>query len=62
VLSTFLGLTRGGARRYGLVGARVDAGGEVDKVAGWENENGAHVGVEGAYQGIVDCAVGHRDA
>jgi hypothetical protein len=58
----FLGLTRGRARRYGLVGVYVDAGGEVDEVAGWENENGVHAGVDWAYRGVVDCDVGHWDA
>jgi hypothetical protein len=39
----------------------VDAGGEVDEVAGQENENGVRVGVELAYRGVVDCAVGCRE-
>jgi hypothetical protein len=61
VLSTFLGLARGRARGYGLVGACVNAGDEVDEVAGWGHENGVHAGIEWAYQGIVDYAVGHRE-
>jgi hypothetical protein len=40
VPSMFLGLTGGRVGGYGLVGAYVDAGGEVDEVAGRENENG----------------------
>jgi hypothetical protein len=39
----------------------MDAGDKVDEVAGWENENGVHTGVELAYQGFVDCAVGHQE-
>jgi hypothetical protein len=58
----FLGSTGGRARGYGLIGAFVDAGDEVDKVAGRENENGVHAGVELAYRGIVDCTVGRREA
>jgi hypothetical protein len=46
VPSTFLGLTGGRAGGYGLVGVCVDAGDEVHKVAGWENENGVRTGVE----------------
>jgi hypothetical protein len=40
----------------------VDAGDEVDEVAGWESENRVRVGVELTYQGIVDCTVGRREA
>jgi hypothetical protein len=40
----------------------VDAGDEVDEVARWENENGVRAGVELAYQGVVDCTVGRREA
>jgi hypothetical protein len=40
----------------------VDAGDEVDEVAGQENKNGVRTGVEWVYLGIVDCAVGHQDA
>jgi hypothetical protein len=58
----FLGLTGGRARGYGLVGAYVDAGGEVDEVARQEKENGVHAGVDWAYQGVVDCDVGHQEA
>jgi hypothetical protein len=61
-LSTFLGLTRGRARGYGLVGACVDVGTEVDEIAGQENENGVHAGVDWAYRGVVCCAVGRREA
>jgi hypothetical protein len=61
VPSTFLGLTGGRAGGYGLIGACVDAGDEVDKVAGRENENGVCAGVELAYQ-VVDCTVGHWEA
>jgi hypothetical protein len=58
----FLGSTGGRARGYGLVWACVDAGGEVNEVAGRENENGVRAGVELAYRGVVDCAVGRREA
>jgi hypothetical protein len=40
----------------------MDAGDKVDEVAGRENENGVHVGVELAYRGIVNCAVGCQEA
>jgi hypothetical protein len=40
----------------------MDAGDEVDEVAGRENENGVRVGVELAYRGVVDCTVGHQEA
>jgi hypothetical protein len=40
----------------------VDAGDEVNEVAGWENENGVRAGVELAYRGVIECAVGHREA
>jgi hypothetical protein len=40
----------------------VDAGGEVDKVAGQENENGVHAGIDWAYRGVVNCDVGRREA
>jgi hypothetical protein len=62
VPSTFLGLTGGRAGGYSLVGACVDAEDKVDEVAGRENENGVRAGVELAYQGVVDCAVGRREA
>jgi hypothetical protein len=57
----FLGLTGGRAGGYGLVEVYVDAGGEVDKVVGWENENGVCAGVDWAYRGVIDCDVGHRE-
>jgi hypothetical protein len=57
----FLGLTGGRAGGYGLVGAYVDAGGEVDEVAGRENENGVRAGVDWAYRGVVNCNVGRRE-
>jgi hypothetical protein len=62
VLSTFLGLTGGRARVYGLIGAYVDAGDKVDEVAGWENENGGHAGIDWAYQGVIDCDAGRQEA
>jgi hypothetical protein len=62
VPSTFLGLTGGRARGYGLIGAYVDVGDKVDKVAGWENENGVRTGVDWAYQGVVGCDAGHQEA
>jgi hypothetical protein len=62
VPSAFLGSTGGRTGGYGLVGVCVDAGDEVDKVAGWENENGVRAGVELTYRGIVDCTVGRREA
>jgi hypothetical protein len=40
----------------------VNAGDKVDEVAGQENENGVCAGVEWAYWGVVDCAVGRREA
>jgi hypothetical protein len=40
----------------------MDAGGEVDEVAGRENEDEVRASVGWAYQGIVDCAVGWREA
>jgi hypothetical protein len=40
----------------------MDAGDEVDEVAGRENENGVRVGVELMYRGVVDCTVGRREA
>jgi hypothetical protein len=58
VLSVFLGLTGGRTGGYGLVGVCVDAGDEVDEVAGRENENGVRAGVELTYQGVVDCTMG----
>jgi hypothetical protein len=58
----FLGLTGGGAGGYGLVGACVDAGDEVDKVAGRENENGVRAGIVWAYRGVAGCAIGRREA
>jgi hypothetical protein len=61
VPSTFLGLTGGRAGGYGLVGACVDAGDEVDKVAGQENKNGVRVSVDWAYWGVVDCDVGCQE-
>jgi hypothetical protein len=57
----FLGLTGGRAGGYGLIGACIDTGDEVDKVAGWENENGLCAGIDWAYQGVIGCTVGHRD-
>jgi hypothetical protein len=62
VLSTFLGLTGGKARGYGLVRAYVDAGDKVNEVAGQESENGVRAGIVWAYQGIIVCAVGRREA
>jgi hypothetical protein len=61
VPSAFLGSTGGRAGGYGLVGVCVDAGDEVSKVAGRENESGVRMGVELAYRGVVDCTVGHRE-
>jgi hypothetical protein len=58
----FLGLTGGRAGGYGLVGAYVDAGGEVDEVARRENENVVHAGIDWAYWGVVNCDVGRREA
>jgi hypothetical protein len=40
----------------------MDTGDKVDKVAGQENENGVHVGVELTYRGVVDCTVGRQEA
>jgi hypothetical protein len=40
----------------------MDAGGEVNEVAGWENENEVRTSVGWVYQGIVDCAVGRWEA
>jgi hypothetical protein len=54
----FLGLTGGRASGYGLVGAYVDAGGEVDEVARRENKNGVCTGIDWAYRGVIDCDVG----
>jgi hypothetical protein len=54
--------TGGRAGGSGLVGACVDTGDEVDKVARQENKNRVHTGVELAYWGVVDCAVGRREA
>jgi hypothetical protein len=53
----FLGLTGG----YGLVGACIDVGDEVDQVAGHENENGVHAGIAWAYRGVADCTIGRRE-
>jgi hypothetical protein len=47
--SMFLGLTGGRARGYGLVGACIDAGNEVNEVAGHESENGVRTGIAWAY-------------
>jgi hypothetical protein len=58
----FLGSTGGRAGGYGLIGACVDMGDEVNEVAGRENENRVRAGVELVYQGVVDCAVGRREA
>jgi hypothetical protein len=58
----FLGLTRGRAGGYGLVGACVDVGGKVDELAGRENENGVRLGIDWVYWGDPGCAVGHREA
>jgi hypothetical protein len=44
-----------------MVEACVDAGDEVDEVAGHENENGVHAGVVWAYQGVAGCAIGRRE-
>jgi hypothetical protein len=60
--STFLGLTGGRAGRYGLVVACIDAGDEVDEVAGRENENGVCASIDWVYWGVVDCDVGHQEA
>jgi hypothetical protein len=46
----------GRAGVYGFVGAFVDAGDEVDEVAGQENENGVCMGVDWVYWGVIDCA------
>jgi hypothetical protein len=59
--STFLGLTGGRARGYGLIGAYVDAGDEVDEVARRENENEVRAGIDWAYRGVVGCDAGHRE-
>jgi hypothetical protein len=40
----------------------VDAGDEVDEVAGQENKNRVRAGVEFANQGTVNCTVGRREA
>jgi hypothetical protein len=40
----------------------MDAGDEVDEMAGREDENGVCAGVELTYQGVVDCTVGCREA
>jgi hypothetical protein len=61
-LSMFLGLTGGRAGGYGLVGACVDVGDEVDEVAGHENENGGRAGIVWAYRGIAGCAIGCQEA
>jgi hypothetical protein len=58
----FLGLTGGRARGYSLIGACVNAGDKVNKVARQENENRVRTGVGWAYRGIVDCDVGHWEA
>jgi hypothetical protein len=39
----------------------VDTRDKVDEVARQENENRVCMGVELAYQGVVDCAVGYRE-
>jgi hypothetical protein len=57
-----MGSTGGGTGGYGLVGVCVDAGDEVNEVAGWESENGVRVRVELTYQGVVDCTVGRQEA
>jgi hypothetical protein len=49
----FLGLTGGRARGYGFIWACVDAGDEVDEVAGQENENGVCTGIDWVYRGIA---------
>jgi hypothetical protein len=61
-LSTFLGLTGGRARGYGLIGACIDAEDEIDEVIRWENENGVRTGIDWAYWGIVNCTVGRLEA
>jgi hypothetical protein len=58
----FLGLTGGRAGGYGLVGACIDAGDEVNEVAGRENENGVRAGVAWAYRGIAGCTIGRWEA
>jgi hypothetical protein len=58
----FLGLTGGRARGYGLIGACVDAGDEVNEVAGWENENGVHASVDWVYRGVINCDIGRQEA
>jgi hypothetical protein len=58
----FLGLTGGRARGYGLIGAYMDIGNEVNEVARRENENGVHTGVELAYWGVINCTVGRQEA
>jgi hypothetical protein len=60
VLSTFLGLTGGRAGGYGLIGACIDAGDEVDEVAGRENENGVRASIDWAYRGVANYDVGRR--
>jgi hypothetical protein len=40
----------------------MDVGDKVDKVARHESENGVYVGIGWAYQGVVDCEVGRREA
>jgi hypothetical protein len=60
--SMFLGLTGGRAGGYGLLGACVEAGGEVDEVASHENKNGVRAGVVWAYQGVAGCAIGRQEA
>jgi hypothetical protein len=60
--SMFLGLTGGRAGGYVLVGVCIDAGDEVNEVAGRGNEKGVCAVVAWVYRGVVDCAVGHREA
>jgi hypothetical protein len=58
----FLGLTEGRAGGYSLVGACVDAGGKVDEVAGQENKNRVHMGIDWACRGVAGCTVGRQEA
>jgi hypothetical protein len=47
---------------YGLIGAYVDVGDEVDEVARQENKNGVCTGIDCMYRGVVDCDTGHWEA
>jgi hypothetical protein len=57
----FLGLIGGRAGGYGLVGACIDAGDEVNKVAGRENENGVRTDIDWVYWGVAGCTIGHQE-